>query len=209
MNTKVIRILGGVFSILAFTFSVTTNVAAQNKVVVIPLFGDDAPTKKYIFVTARSWFGDFGSGEIGDDLCQSEADAIGSLVKGKTFMALITGDMVREFGLGSRRFTPYAVPYVLVNEVVIANNYSDLINGTLDHRINVDQFGRGNIAQGVWTGLDQSGIGIESSSCGGWDFNGATDFGRRGSTDSLDSNWISSLDVACNSNQARLYCIEQ
>ena len=55
----------------------TVSTLAHNKVVVIPLGGDESPTSKTIFVTKQQFNGGLGGPSGADQKCQAAADAPG------------------------------------------------------------------------------------------------------------------------------------
>ncbi len=97
----------------------------------------------------------------GDAHCQRLAEAAGL---GGRFSAWLSDGSSSP----SLRFTRSTQPYALVDGVVVADDWSDLTDGTLDHRINLDETGRppdGRIY--VWTGTGVDGAPTPFH-CNGW-----------------------------------------
>ena len=115
---------------------VSISTYAQTKVVVIPVFGDDAAKEKVIFITKARFDGDLVSAAnaltgvsgitdgliAGDTLCQADADAPDSKVKGKTFRAWL-GPALDHLVAGARPFNIFDLTYVTPNGDQYASSY--------------------------------------------------------------------------------------
>ena len=99
--------------VMSLLLSVATS-HAQNKVVVVPLFGDDIPAPvpdpKIVFVSAEQPSADLGGLDVADRICQTLALAAGapSSLEGKDFKAWLFGPNTDTFHFddptGSRQF---------------------------------------------------------------------------------------------------------
>ena len=99
--------------------------------------------------------------------------------------------------------------YVLVNGLVVAQNWDALTSGTLDNPIMVDEHSETR-DDAVWTGTLASGQpALGSEFCEDWDDDsGLLKFGGAGLNVSADATW-SFYDHAPCFSELRLYCIEQ
>ncbi len=91
---------------------------------------------KIVFVTSQSYTGDFGGVTGGDTICQNVANNVG--LSG-TFMAWISGSDYSSSP--AARFTPSTIPYILMDGTTIANDWNDLIDGTIQNPINITEEG--------------------------------------------------------------------
>jgi hypothetical protein len=158
---------------------------------------------KYVFVTTKPVPASFGGTAGADGAC---ATAAGLVPLGGTWMSW-TSD------LGSSplaRFTKSLVPYKLLNDqITVANDWSALIGGALNHPISLDQ--QKNLVTSppdVWTGTDPGGS-YSGSSCTDWNFaNGFMGLAGIGMVDGLNGAWTMAKEQAC-FNSAHLYCFQQ
>ncbi len=99
--------------------------------------------------------------------------------------------------------------YVLVNGLVVAQNWEGLTSGAIETTINVDEFSQTQDIP-VWTGTLASGQpALGSEFCEDWDDDsGLLKFGGAGLSDSVSATW-SFFDHAPCDTELRLYCIEQ
>jgi hypothetical protein len=175
--------------------------------------GSDAPSnpnpcsgtaqcERFVFVTSITYRGDFVPANA-DTLCRdrAEASSVGTL-HGRAWRAWITTsteNISKRFGVAG------AMPYRRVDGTIVANNYADLTNGTLENAINVDE--NGNIVTtdlDVWTGTMTNGEYI-TTNCTDW---GSTmGNGKVGQADLASNKWTDNKDIPCN-DFARLYCFE-
>jgi hypothetical protein len=97
--------------------------------------------------------------------------------------------------------------YVLVNGLVVAEDWDGLTSGALLHPIDVDEMSQTQTLP-VWTGtLDDGQPAFGSEFCDGWTSFG--DFwGGTGLSSAVDATWSFFSDVPCGTD-LHLYCIEQ
>lgn len=110
------------FILLVF---VVSSALAHNKVVVIPLGGDEVAKNKVIFITKDRYPGNLQGLSGADAICQADADLANSKVKGKNFKAWL-GPATDPLN-GGRLFVVHELPYITSMGTILANSYSDLI----------------------------------------------------------------------------------
>lgn len=197
------------------------------------------PAAKLVFVTSQLFDGNFGGGQLtlghlaADQRCQEAAESAG---RGGTFKAWLSGRV--DTGAGPLphgvvdRFTQSG-PYALVSGAKVADDWSDLTDGTLDHAIDQTELGAtlsGEDTLRVWTNTKTDGRAWDNStncspgpspdvgtlstwSCGppAWS-PGDCQFqsGKFGMADSTTGSWTgtASSNQGCD-NRYRLYCFEQ
>jgi hypothetical protein len=94
--------------------------------------------------------------------------------------------------------------------IMVADSWSDLIDGSLDNAISKNEFGA-NAPSNTWTGSQQSG-GLVLPNCSDWTSSSAGVYGRYGSTSSTSSSWsdLSGMTSGGPCNVARaLYCFQE
>ena len=171
-----------------------------------------APPTKTVFVTSLRFTGDLiteandlglapSDGlDAGDKICQKLAD---DAVLAGTYLAwlAVAGNSPLT------RFVQSPVPYVRTDGVQIADDWGDLVDGTLDARLNRDEL----VVQqsiGVWTGVDATGA-EQAPRCSDWTTSmGSPAFGQVGASFLTNSRWTTGTTASCNNTQ-RLYCFEQ
>lgn len=89
---------------------------------------------KRVFLTADAYDGDFSGLDGADTHCNELAREISLPGSYRAWLSDNTGSP-------STRFIQSATPYILVNGTVVADNWSDLTDGDIDHVINVNQYG--------------------------------------------------------------------
>ncbi len=94
--------------------------------------------EKTVFVTSAQFNGNLGGLEGADAKCQAEADGPASIVPSGTYLAWLSD------GTDSpdTRFTKSAHPYILLDGTKIAENYTDLTDGSILNAINIDPTGK-------------------------------------------------------------------
>lgn len=197
--------------------AVSHNVTAHNKVVVIPMAGDNTivevePTYKYIFVTSTQTRGNLNGVLGADALCQSDADSAGSLVQGRKFKAWVSDpdkNNINKIGNGGRFMARFDLPYILVDGSLVANTFPDLLDKSIENIINVDQTGTVYGPEGIWTGVLDNGNYSATRNCGGWISDDSADFGLTGVTSQTGVGWSGDTSTFSCNGFARLFCFEQ
>lgn len=96
--------------------------------------------------------------------------------------------------------------YFLVDGTKIADNFDDLVDGTLDAAISKDESGA-SVTDDAWTGTLANG---ENSGymCSNWASNSAAQTGTTGAATGTTASWTLSTSAQCNAMK-RIYCLEQ
>jgi len=163
---------GGTFSGALYT---APSAAGAATVRVTDALGQTAETTvaivalaKVVFVTTNTYTGNLGGLAGADATCQSVADGVPALA-GRTFKAWLSSSTVS----AASRFTQATVPYTRTDGVVVADNWADLVDGTLDAPINRTETGATMIAtRKAWTGTQTNGginyPGSATNHCDDW-----------------------------------------
>jgi len=160
------------------------------------------------FTTSTLHTGNLGGLTGADSICNMRAAEAG--LPG-TYMAWISTDQ----GSPSTRFVQSTVAYVKVDGVKIADDWTDLVDGTLDAAINQTETGAtpqsstyicNGTARQTWTGTALDGT-PSANNCTNFSSTGST--GAIGRNTGGDANWsVCNPSVAC-TNMAPLYCFQQ
>lgn len=156
-----------------------------------------------VFITSISYRGNLG-GLIGADAkCQERASA-GRL--GGTWKAWLSDNNIS----ASSRLLHNIGEYKLLTGEVVASNWEDLTDGTLNAKINIDELRqvKGFNDTFIWTNTKFDGSVRAQSSCDNWSSNSAPEGGFMGHADSISKGWTESSQRGCNVETA-LICFEQ
>lgn len=154
-----------------------------------------------VFATSTVYDGSQIGGLAGADaICMAHAAVAGLSGTFRAWLADSTGSP-------ATRFTPSPEPYRLVGGTVVANDYSDLTDGTLQNPISLDEFGN-SVITGVyiWTNVAANGSVDGASDCSDW--SSTTGTGAAGIFNQTNSSWTSSIDRNCTTTHP-VYCFEQ
>jgi hypothetical protein len=155
------------------------------------------------FVTMKSFKGDFGGLTEADAICQAEAEQENSVAPEGQYLAWLSDANTNPLA----RFTRYEGPVVLPDGTMVAESFSDLVDGSLLHPINMDASGKTIGTMTVWTGTNADGSGTGSSGfCSGW--TATSGRGLFGSTATMDSTWSSYQVRRCH-HRHKLFCFQQ
>ena len=185
--------------------------------------GPNCQVVRRVFLTSQKYAGNLGNIQGADAKCSSLANAANL---GGTWLAWISSSA----GNPDQRFNKSAVPYLLTNGVVIAQNWSDLTDGSLQASINVDESGQVVGAMGavncptltgpkVFTNTLATGKVYSTSStysCANWATMSTSSSYRPvvGMANKTDGTWTyhncgSPYTKCSESHPAHLYCFEQ
>jgi hypothetical protein len=159
-----------------------------------------------VFVSAAAVVNPIGGVANADAKCQAFADA---QRLGGTWKAWISDTS----GSVSTRFVHATVPYRLLDGTLVANDWNDLVDGTIARAIDIDETGATRVAAGglpVWTATDTTGAGFVDEQCTNWT-NGAASAPSPfvGRNDATDTNWTMAAQQTCDATSLHLYCVEQ
>lgn len=160
------------------------------------------PTERVAFNTSASTMGGVGGIAGADAMCNDLASAAG--LHG-TYFAWLSNSYLNN--MPAIRFEQASVPYVRTDGAIIANDWADLTDGTINVTLNVNENGVSTANGAVWTNTNADGtINDLADHCGDF-FN---DFGISygGNRNATNSQWTQSGALACNTAR-RLYCFEQ
>ncbi len=161
---------------------------------------DAGMSEQLVFVTSTAQNANFGGIDGANALCASQAAAAGLDGDFKAWLSTI------ESAVGDR-LVQSTVPYVLVDGTRVADDWTDLSDGTVQAFINLDASG---VERGgdVWTGtLPNGGSNTQGGDCDG--FTSGTDgVALCGTTRSINAGWTASQLPSCGT-ALRLYCLQQ
>jgi hypothetical protein len=162
-------------------------------------------TEKVVFVTSTLHQANFGGLEDADAICQ--ARAVAADLPG-TFRAwLSTRDVT-----AADRLTHATVPYVRTDGTRIADDWDDLVDGTLAASISIDEMGTARTGD-VWTGTMLDGSNFtpcsrDTCDCQLWTDNTTSWVSQCGRSTETNWQWSEQQPVVC-SVALRLYCFQQ
>lgn len=168
-------------------------------------------TKEFrrVFVTSAVFTGALGGFAGADIKCQAAAD---SAAAPGTFRAWLSNDLASP----TADFVHSKVPYVRLDDVQVAANWNDLVDGTLNAPISVSELGGPPMMAAhacvpedaliAWTATNEAGLPLKTGACDNWSSTtGDATVGRVGDTSLA---WSVFCPTPCSSTAA-LYCVEQ
>ncbi|MBA3544992.1 MAG: DUF4215 domain-containing protein [Nannocystis sp.] len=158
-----------------------------------------------VFVTSEVYQGFALGGLYGADQRCSSLAAKAELPRFMTFTAWLSTPAMP----AADRLIHSTGRYILVNGLVVAQNWDALTSGAVENAIMVDEYSQTR-ESGVWTGTLPSGQpALGSEFCKDWDDDsGLLKFGGTGLSMNTDSAW-SFFDQGPCGSELRLYCVEQ
>jgi cysteine-rich repeat protein len=172
-----------------------------------------AGSTRTVFVSSQLYTGDMGGLVGADALCQGLATAAG--LPG-VYMAWLSDGVDNP----TTRFNQSAVPYVLVTGEQVADNWADLVDGSLDTAIDTTETGgavpigntscNGGGFPTVWANVTQTGGTANAGHCVAWDdANGqAAGWGLASDTTGWWTEWCSGGGAVCVWTSP-IYCFQQ
>jgi hypothetical protein len=161
--------------------------------------GSCVPVRR-VFITSEAFAPNFGSAASADQVCQTVADGKGL---GGTFRAWISDDK----SWPAQDFTRSSDPYVLLDDTLVANDWTDLTDGSLAHSIDRDEAGQFISVREAWTGTDEWG-GATADNCNRWKSAAAAHLANQGVSDLTNAGWTNVYLQYCD-RLCSLYCFEQ
>ncbi len=161
-----------------------------------------------VFVTNETFGGDLDGLAGADNLCKQLADEAG-LSPNFVWKAWLSNLTLS----ASQRLYHSPLAYKRMDGVIIANNWNDLIDATIQNPISKDQYSN-NVYGPVWTGTNFNGAtitvnpnGDHNDLCANW--TSTAGMARTGSNDKVDVGWSRYGAYACSRTEPRLYCFQQ
>ena len=155
------------------------------------------------FVTSTQHNGDLFFVSGGDRICQQQAQAVA--LPG-TYKAWLSAGSLS----AAARFRHSGQPYRLVTGTQIADDWTDLTNGDIDHPINITEDGQMVGADPVWTNTTPSGTTTSVvDDCDNWNSGSHVFIASVGQTDRADTEWTNDPTPATCDQLNRLYCFQQ
>jgi hypothetical protein len=162
------------------------------------------PSPLLVFVTKGYFSASQISGVVGGDAkCAAEASNAGLPGVFRAWMS--------DAGVSAgERHTHGTVPYVLANGTQIADDWTDLTDGSIDAPITRNADGGEAVFGGAWTATNPAGtISYPSNTCTNWTSNGG--LGADGYIGASNGDWsrnsVQPLDTCAATS--RLYCFQQ
>lgn len=166
-----------------------------------PACGTGAPC--LVFLTSTTHVGGALGGLVGADaICQQKAQAASLPGTYMAWLADSTGSPVT-------RFVRSTGPYRRVDGVTVADNWTDLTDGSLAATLNLTETGTSvNSGPSAWTHVQADGTAeADPDHCGNWGSpSGSGDFGRAALT---DTKWTDDELTNCSAAPLHLYCFQQ
>jgi len=165
----------------------------------------DEDFRKYVFVTSSVYNGNnIGGLTAADTYCQNAAESVTPALPGN-YAAWLSSSL-EDARNHVTDDTNNSHIYVLPDNSQVARGFGELIDGSLDNAINLDEGGSPvTSTTTVWTGTNTLGV-HDGNSCGGnWSASGIGGVGDRTIN---TSGWTSNATGNCTLDSARLYCFQ-
>lgn len=166
-------------------------------------------TAKLVFVSSTTHTGKIGGLANADTICQALASAAGLTSKGQAFRAWLSDSNKT----AAERIAHSVAPYILVNGTKVADTWTDLVDGSLDHAIDLDEHGAAPINfHYVWTGTAWNGaVKKPGLLCDDWTDPPSDAKGTLGLSLAMNVEWTEAISFgeALCSKEYRLYCVQQ
>jgi hypothetical protein len=157
---------------------------------------------KRAFVSSSVQNGNLGGLVGADALCQNLAATAGLSGQFRAYMSDSTIN-------AAARLTQAAIPYRLVTGTIVADNWADLTDGSLDTNLSLTEQGN-TVSNNVftWTGTNENGTlsTLSTNNCLDWQSADNANSGVSGFI--TNAAWAAFGVGACN-GQRRLYCLQQ
>ena len=157
-----------------------------------------------VFVSSSTSNGDIGGIVGADTLCQNVANTAGLGGNWKAWLSNSTTS-------ASSRLLQSTLVYKRIDGQIVADNWNDLTDGSLQNSISVTENNQSVGGLSVWTGTNFDGSS-NFTDCGNWTAGFASFSGVQGITVEIDQYWTETNPLfgpsTCN-QQHNLYCFEQ
>jgi hypothetical protein len=158
-----------------------------------------------VFVTSTTYSGNLGGLVGADAKCQERANTANL---GGTWKAWLSDST----NSAASRLNQNTGSYQLLNGTVIANDWSDLTDGSLQNIFVVTELGT-NFSARVWTNTKTDGstkYQTDNATCANWTSNSGSYWAVTGTSYVPDSRWTDNNDTSfCSGSSNHLYCFEQ
>lgn len=171
----------------------------------------DPISPKYVFVTSQTYQGNLGGVDGASAKCQTLAESATPALPGvyKAWLATSPEDAPAAV------FTRPVNGYILTDGTVIASDWDDLTDGTLDAPIGLDESGTPvSYPDTVWSNVRTDGVNAYDRAdnakklCYGYTSNAGSTSSNLGFTTQTNGLWTNWPADWCNVNR-RLYCFQQ
>jgi len=163
--------------------------------------GGSPSTERRMFVTSTPQTAALGGIAGADEICATEAADANLQGEFKAWLSTTSSSV-------ADRLSHDGGPFVRVDEMVVANDWADLVDGALLAPINLDANGQPHTGD-VWTGTLERGASYSVDDCAAFTSGDNADgHAYCGSSTSTTATWTYNQRAACAST-LRLYCIEQ
>lgn len=162
---------------------------------------------KRVFVTSITYKGNLGGMPGADTKCQERANVAGL---GGSWKAWLSDSVTS----ATSRLNHSTKPYKLLDGTTIANNWDDLIDGSLFSNIVVNEHQLYSLYAQAWTNTELNGnitTTTKTSVCQDWTSESSSHFGRCGGYRQIPGStitWTNNCAASCDVNET-LYCFEQ
>lgn len=161
---------------------------------------------RVVFVSSVAHQGDLGGLDGADATCQALAEAADLAGVYMAWLSYAEGTASERLQLPA----DFAATFTLIDgENVVATGLEDLLDGTLDHPINRDEFGA-EVNASVWTGTDESGESQDPEFgvfCEAWTSTNSRATALVGVSSKSTAAWTNHSLSKC-SDAAHLYCVQ-
>ncbi|MCB9991211.1 MAG: hypothetical protein H6867_07495 [Rhodospirillales bacterium] len=165
------------------------------------------PDGRQVFITSASWAGDLKGITGATYKCQDAADTAGLTGIFRPWLTAYSTSLEPQ-----DIFTQSSIPYLLVTGTKIADNWTDLVDGSIDAIIDRDENGTQQTGREVWSNTTTSGARKNSGGnnhCFEWTSGNGGHGGEKGDNTYADSRWTDNGTASACSGLKRLYCFEQ